>query len=190
MKLRNMSATVRFPSPRGVGADLTGVHVRGRGVRQVSVPSRGWGRSHYGHGHSASQKLGSFRPLAGLGQISLYEKENMLSMAEFPSPRGVGADLTKRLYVHSSNVAGFPSPRGVGADLTDGIKAKFVAIMVSVPSRGWGRSHKAYRTALQTMGDLVSVPSRGWGRSHTTSGNTSISPMSFRPLAGLGQISL
>ena len=165
-----MLSMAEFPSPRGVGADLTvreGKHaVDGR----VSVPSRGWGRSHTtcrsrfparaSSGFRPLAGLGQisqgvphrvaddgrpgFRPLAGLGQISHYIRQYKHFADEFPSPRGVGADLTGEVGLSAiAECTGFRPLAGLG-QISPAFLARdaLLRLRVSVPSRGWGRSHR------------------------------------------------
>ena len=84
----------------------------------------------------------------------------------------------------------FPSPRGVGADLTWKPVKSMKYAMVSVPSRGWGRSH--YREHVEVSGSVIVFPSpRGVGADLTEIIEIANEETgeSFRPLAGLGQIS-
>ena len=139
-------------------------------LKGVSVPSRGWGRSHRVDYKAVGRKRAPVSvPSRGWGRSHMIALIGGLIAARFPSPRGVGADLTSR--------PGRPLAR---------------SRMVSVPSRGWGRSHcddrfdwRAYcrefpsprgvGADLTYSGSVcndacrkcrVSVPSRGWGRSH------------------------
>ena len=57
-------------------------------------PLAGLGQISHDLADREEQRWSSFRPLAGLGQISLYKVHTYEIFVEFPSPRGVGADLT------------------------------------------------------------------------------------------------
>ena len=189
---RRSSSPPGFPSPRGVGADLTG-------ERRIT----------------ADEFISSFRPLAGLGQISQGYTFAVEEFGKFPSPRGVGADLTMGMVIvplrslevsvpsrgwgrsHAQGGEGmmvpkeFPSPRGVGADLTVREGKHAVDGRVSVPSRGWGRSHTTCRSRFPARASSGFRPLAGLGQisqgvPHRVADD---GRPGFRPLAGLGQIS-
>ena len=142
-----------FPSPRGVGADLrTREEQRWSTWWRCFRPLAGLGQISPWSGCATSRRGSCFRPLAGLGQISLDEARGRhYEELGFPSPRGVGADLAhpSPVTVKQKSV-GFPSPRGVGAPRLHHLPA-IVRQEVSVPSRGWGRSHTAMRFILMSM---------------------------------------